>query len=158
MHLNWNNHFHGATLAKNRITKRALQTVVNHMNKDLEMNDKKEPTEDERFQSDYRITAAALSIIKTYGHKAERKYGRVKYRLDCDMFQAAARHTGLINEMPRYWSAYTGQWMVHIPSLIECTHGMLPWSWNDNGECDLCPNSPLCYEDSIEQKEKRSEQ
>ena len=105
-----------------------------------------EMTDEENFRKDYEATAAAMSIIRTYAHPAEKKLGKQKYRMDCDMFQAAARHTGLIERMPRYWSANTGRWTVHIPLLLQATHGLLPWNWNDHGECDFCPDKSLCYD------------
>ena len=109
--------------------------------------------EDEKFQADYGSTIAAMTIVRTYGHQAERKLGKVKMRMNCDMFQAAARHTGLIERMTHYWSANTGQWMVHIPSLVKSGHGIIHWTWNDNEECDLCPNESLCYADYLKERE-----
>ena len=105
--------------------------------------------EDEQFRGEYQSTIAAMAIIRTYGHQAERKLGKIKLRMDCDMFQAAARHTGLIERMTHYWSANTGQWVVHIPSMVKSAHGIVNWIWNDNGECELCPNKNLCYEDYL---------
>jgi len=118
------------------------------------MRTEEEPTEKEeaRFRADYRSTIAAMSIIRTYGHQAERKLGKVMMRMDCDMFQAAARHTGLIDQMTHYWSANSGRWMIHIPSMVKAGHGIVHWNWNDKDECDLCPDKQLCYQDYLNDK------
>ena len=108
---------------------------------------------DEKFQMEYESTIAAMCILRIYGHQAEKKLGKIKMRMDCDMFQACARHTGLIERMTHYWSAFTGQWMVHIPSMVKAGHGIVRWNWNDNEECAFCPNESLCYADYLKEKE-----
>jgi hypothetical protein len=111
-------------------------------------------TENERFRKDYLATVAFNSILSTYGYK-NTKNGKKIYELSCDMFQAAARHTGLIKHFPRYWSANTGKWEAHIPSLMKMTHGIVRWRWEED-ECPMCPNEGLCW--GGEKKEEDDEE
>ena len=104
------------------------------------------PKEEDHFRGDYLSTMAAFAIIREYGRVVDKRAGVVKKRLDCDLFQAAARHTGLIQHMTRYHGS-SGKHMVHIPSLLKSTHGMIKWDWDYEGECQICPEKSLCYDE-----------
>ena len=133
-------------VALDRFRERFSDDKLSSMLGDMISDAVQKPEEKDHFRADYLSTGAALAIINDYGRIIDKRGTTIKKRLDCDLFQAAARHTGLIKHMTRYYGS-SGKHMVHIPSLIKSAHGMLHWDWDYEDECQICPEKALCYDD-----------
>jgi hypothetical protein len=89
-------------------------------------------------------------LINIYGQYTEDEN---QMSIPCRTFQVLLNQTGLMQklQLPQYYGIQ-GFWIA-VPVMLEHDYD-IKWKWNNNHECENCPERMLCFDEKDSLKHK----